>query len=281
MGATQQDARTEPQAAGRSSGGLPEASLPEALTILLTGVVPALVRGLFSPRRSAMRLLGRLDTDRRAVSMIGSIRRRHEGDGVRLLGGKIAVLWGPGAIKEALDRSAEVYDSGSGAKAKGMSHFQPEALTLSHGEEWRDRREFAESVLASSERVHPDAKHFLTVVAEEIARLDIGNTLEWADWERLFDFITLRVIFGDSARENQRLTQLLEQLMGEANRLVALSHGDSYYEFYGEIERALRDPDPGSLIARIPDAHQTDQTRVTHQIPHWLFAMRDTLGMNA
>jgi cytochrome P450 len=33
-------------------------------------------------------------------------------------------------------------------------------------------------------------------------------------------------------------------------------------------------------VARIPDAPQTDKTRVTHQIPHWVFAMRDTLGAN-
>ena len=38
----------------RRPEGLPSASLPEALAVVATGVVPALVRGLFSPRRSAM-----------------------------------------------------------------------------------------------------------------------------------------------------------------------------------------------------------------------------------
>jgi cytochrome P450 len=280
VSATQQDTGSERETAERSAGGLPDASLPEALTILLTGVVPALVRGLFSPRRSAMKLLGRVDADRRAVSLIGSIRRRHEGQGVRLLGGKIVVLWGAQAIKEVLERSAELYASDSGAKAKGMSHFQPDALTLSHGDAWRDRREFTERVLATPERVHPDARHFLTVVAEEVESLHLKTELTWKHWEDLFDHITLRVIFGDEARQNQRLSQLLEQLMGEANRLVGLGHGDSYYEFYGEIERQLRDPDPESLIARFADAPHTDRTRVTQQIPHWMFAMRDTLAMN-
>ena len=280
MSATEQHTATERETAEAPAGGLPEASLPEALTILLTGVVPALVRGLFSPRRSAMKLLGRVDADRRAVSLIGSIRRRHEGQGVRLLGGKIVVLWGAQAIKEVLERSAELYASDSGAKAKGMSHFQPEALTLSRGEEWRDRREFAESVLATPERVHPDAGHFLTVVAEEVESLHIRNELTWAHWEELFDHITLRVIFGDGAREDQNMIKLLEQLMGEANRLVGLSHGEPYYEFYGDIERHLRDPDPESLIARFADAPHSDRTRITHQIPHWMFAMRDTLAMN-
>src|SRR5205085_11993215 len=77
------------------------------------------------------------------------------------------------------------------------------------------------------------------------------------------------------------LTGLLEELMGEANRLVGLKTGDEYYELYGRLERKLADPEPGSLIARFANAPQTDSTRVVHQIPHWMFAMRDTLGANA
>ncbi|HEY8770504.1 MAG TPA: cytochrome P450, partial [Thermoleophilaceae bacterium] len=102
----------------------------------------------------------------------------------------------------------------------------------------------------------------------------------WTEFERLFDRMTLRVIFGDRSRDDQQLTGLLERLMGEANRLVALSETDDYYEFYGLLERHLRDPEPGSLISRFADAPQSDTTRVVHQIPHWIFAMRDTLGAN-
>jgi cytochrome P450 len=180
-----------------------------------------------------------------------------------------------------LEQSADVYDSGSGAKGKGMRHFQPDALTLSHGEEWRDRREFTESVLATSERVHPLGDRFAAVASEEVEALRLGSTLDWKDFERLFDRLTLRVIFGDRARGDQELTELLEKLMSEANRLVGLSHGDDFYELYGGLERQLRDPDPGSLIARFADAPQTDRTRVVHQLPHWIFAMRDTLATNA
>ena len=46
--------------------------------------------------------------------------------------------------------------------------------------------------------------------------------------------------------------------MGEANRLVGLSPSDDYYEFYGRLEQRLRDPEPGSLIARFADAPHTD-----------------------
>jgi cytochrome P450 len=267
--------------AAQAAGGLPSASLPEAVEILVTGVIPALVRGLFVPRRWAMKLLTRIGAESRTVSVLSSVRRKHDGQGVRLLGGRLVVLWGEGAIKEVLDRSADVYASDSGAKAKGMSHFQPDAVTLSRGEVWRDRRAFNEEVLATSERVHPLAGRFLAVVAEEVERLGLGGTLAWEHWERLFDRVTLRVIFGDHARDDQELTALLEMLMGEANRLVGLSYDDPYYEMFARLERYVTNPGPGSLVSRIAEAPHTDVTRITQQIPHWMFAMRDTLGANA
>jgi cytochrome P450 len=262
------------------SGGLPAASVPESVRILLVGVLPSLLRGLFSPRRRAMKWLTALNTDRRAVETLSAIREKHPGQGVRLLGGRMVVLWGDDALREVLDRSADLYASDGGAKAKGMCHFQPDALTLSRGNEWRDRRAFNEHVLATSERVHPFGDRFLAVVADEVARLELDGRLEWQHFERLFDHITLRVIFGDGARDDQELTELLETLMGEANRLVGLKPTDDYYDFYGRLERRLRSPEPGSLVARFAEAPQSDTTRVVHQIPHWIFAMRDTLGAN-
>jgi cytochrome P450 len=281
MSATTEHNQTPAGASETSGGGLASAALPEVLAIVATGVLPALVRGLFSPRRSAMKLLSSIDADGRAVGVLTHARRRHDGQGIKLLGGRLVVLWGEGAIKEVLDGSAEAYVGDSGAKAKGMAHFQPDALTLSRGDDWRDRRRFNEAVLATPERLHPYAARFLSVVAGEIERLGVSRTLAWEDWEQLFDRVTLRVIFGDEARDDQELTARLEKLMGEANRLVALSRSDDYFELYGRLERYLREPGPESLVAQIAQAPQTDRTRIVQQIPHWMFAMRDTLGANA
>src|SRR5215212_12090241 len=123
------------QVAGRRSqeaaGGLGDASLVESLQFVVTGLLPSLARGLFAPRQKAMKLLTRLNTDARAIKVLSAIRDKHGGQGARLLGGRLAVLWGPDAIRQVLDKSADVYGSGSGAKEKGMCHFQPDALTLS------------------------------------------------------------------------------------------------------------------------------------------------------
>jgi cytochrome P450 len=191
------------------------------------------------------------------------------------------VLWGEPAIREVLDGSSDGYAANAGAKGKGMSHFQPDALTMSCGEAWRDRRQFNEAVLAARERQHPLAKRFLAVVADEFGRLRLADRLAWPEWEGLFDHITLRVIFGDEARSDQELTARLERLMRQANRLLGLGPTDDYYELYGALERYLRDPAPDGLIGQIAQSPHGDDTRVVQQIPHWMFATRDTLAANA
>jgi cytochrome P450 len=258
---------------------LPSASPVEAGKVVATGLLPSLARGLFSPRRGTMKRLTALNADRRTVAVLSALKRKHGGEGVRLLGGRMVLVWGEESLREVLDRSADVYAADAGAKAKGMSHFQPDALTLSRGEEWKDRRRFTEAVLATGER-HPDATRMEAVVADEVQRLEVDSTLGWDEWERLFDRITLRIIFGDGHREDTELTQLLEDLMAEANRIAGLSRSDKYYDLYGRLERTLIDPEPGSLVARIADAPHTETTRVVQQLPHWMFAMRDTLGAN-
>jgi cytochrome P450 len=274
------DVKGEPRAAP-AAGGLEDASLAESLQFVITGLLPSLLRGLFKPRERMMNLLTALDTDGRAIRTLSDIRDKHGGQGARLLGGRLAVLWGESAIRDVLDHSADLYASDAGAKKKGMCHFQPDALTISRGSDWRDRRAFNESVLATSQRVHPSGDRFLAVVADEVARLRAGPELTWSDFEALFDHITLRVIFGDRARGDEELTGLLEELMAEANRIVGLGESEEFYDFYGRLEHHLADPEPGSLLGGIHDAPQTDRTRVAHQVPHWMFAMRDTLGANA
>jgi cytochrome P450 len=282
MTATREPTPTRaPQAAPAEGGGLGDASLSESLTVVGVGVLPAIIRGLFSPRPGAMRLLTERNADARTVAELTKLRRKYGGQGLKLLGGRLVVLWGEPAIRQVLDQSADAYAGNAGAKAKGMSHFQPDALTMSYGKEWRNRREFNEKMLAGHDRLHPSAGRFLAVVADEVGRLGLSDRLAWSDWERLFDHITLRVIFGDQAREDQELTSRLERLMGEANRLVGLSPNDDYYELYGTLERYLRDPAPDSLIGQIAQAPHSDETRVVQQIPHWMFAMRDTLAANA
>src|SRR4051794_23991310 len=99
-------AQVEPTKSSPRAADLPEASLGESLRFVATGLLPSLARGLFAPRPRAMKLLTRMNTDARAIKTLDAIRARHGGDGVRVMRGKIAVLWGEPAIREVLDNSA-------------------------------------------------------------------------------------------------------------------------------------------------------------------------------
>src|SRR4051812_17799895 len=159
-----------------------DGSVADDLRFVLTGLLPALARGLFSPRPRAMKWLSRLNTDRRTIAFLDGVRSKYGGDGVRFMRGKMTVLWGEDAIREVLDNSATKYASDAGAKKKGMSQFQPDALTLSRGEDWEDRREFNEHVLATSEEEHPQAARIRDVIEDEVGRLRIGDGLTWERW---------------------------------------------------------------------------------------------------
>ena len=56
--------------------------------------------------------------------MLRSIRENRGGEGVRMLGGRIVTLWGL-AIKEVLDKSADVYDSGPAPRARACRTSSP------------------------------------------------------------------------------------------------------------------------------------------------------------
>jgi cytochrome P450 len=128
--------------------------------------------------------------------------------------------------------------------------------------------------------VHPLAERFLAVVDDEAERLHISGDLAWPQVEELFDHITLRAVLGDRARGDQHVTRLLEKRMHEGNRLVATGSDDELFQMQGRLERYVREAEEGSLVSRFAGAPQSDITRVVNQIPHWLFATRDTLAMN-
>ena len=146
------------------------------------------MRGLFSPRPRAIKLLTAVDADRaHDARSCETSARKHRGQGVRLLGGRIVVLWGEDAIGEVLDRSADVYASGSGAKAKGMYHFQPDALTLSHGEEWKDRRALHRVGAGDVGEAAPGRRRASSRSwRDEVSRLSLDGAgeLEWSQFER-------------------------------------------------------------------------------------------------
>jgi cytochrome P450 len=262
-------------------GPIPHASRFDGLRHNVGHVLPRLLQGTFRPRKRWVSLWSRFHPDFLTVRFMSRLRRKY-GDYVYIdmLGNRTLVVLSPVGVRSVLERSPETYAEPP-LKRRAMSHFQPGALTISRGTEWRDRRRFSEAVLETPSLIHSEGARFHRVAEEEATRLlENTRTVGWSDLEVAFEAITLRVVFGDRARDAGTLTNRLRTLMLEANRPFGLGNSSHFEPFYQELREHLDAAEPHTLAGRCPHAPRTEITRVENQVPHWLFATRDTLPLN-
>jgi cytochrome P450 len=265
---------------------LPSASLLENARFNALVVVPNAVKGLFRPRRQAVAALTRAGVDRRAVGLLRGISRSH-GPGpvwVRVVKDRALLVLSRDDVRRVLGGSPHPFASDPEGKRKGMTAFQPDALTISRDGAWENRRPFNEAVLDTG-RPHRLTDRFAAVVREEAAELLRGadsneGRLEWGAWHRTLRRITRRVVLGDAAREDESLTELLGELMSEANRMPG-EPSERLPELTERIRRYVDAGEEGSLVSLFAEAPSDEETRVEGQVPHWLFATHDTLAINA
>lgn len=258
---------------------IPALSLRDDLLFNLGYVLPLAMQGTFTRDPRWVGFWSRWHPDPAAVKFVRHLRERHRSRVLALHLGltKSVLVLDPADIQHVLDHSPTIY-ADPPPKRKGMSVFQPNAVTISRGDDWRDRRRFNEAVLGSDQPAHQYADQLLRVVREEVA--SAARLERWDDFDGLFARIMRRVIFGRSARDDAELTALLRRLMRAANRPIRFGKPKELEPFYARIRRYLRAPEPGSLVALCRQTPATARTRVENQIPHWMFAMWETLGAN-
>lgn len=266
------------------SKGLPRASLTENARFNALVVVPNAAQGIFKRRRRAVAVAAAAGLDRRAVSLLAGLRRKHEGSPVwvRVAIEPAILVFRERDIRRVLGGSPDPFASDPDAKRNGMIHFQPNAATISRGREWRSRREFCESVLESGSERHSLGERFEAVVGEEVDRMlaGCGGEIGWTPFHRCFQRITRRVIFGDSAADRDDVTELLGELMEAANGMPG-DPADRLGELESGISGLVEAGEAGSLASRFPEAPVDERTEPVGQVPHWMFAMGDTLPTNA
>ena len=243
--------------------------------------VPQVVLGLFKKRQLAMKVASLARADAQGFHLVKGLVERY-GPGpflIRVATDEALLLHAPDDIEFVLGGSPDPFASDPDTKRKGMSAFQPDALTISRGEEWRNRRAFAESVLATGKPLHPLAPRFLRVVREAVGALAGLDTVTWEDLNESFQRVTRRVVFGDRAGGDVGLSERLGELMAAGNSTPG-KPADGYDELLASIQAYVADPDPESLTGRFADAPHDATTNVAGQAIHWLFAMGDTLPLN-
>lgn len=264
---------------------LPSVSLADSVQFNELVIVPNALQGLFKRRTGPVAAATKLDLDGRAIRFVAKLRKKH-GPGpvwVRVMADKALLCLDAEDVARTLDGSPHPFAPDPAAKRKGMSHFQPDALTLSRGELWSNRRAFAEAVLESPAEVHTLAPKFRAVVGQEVdALLDgvgEGESLDFDAWHAAFRRMVRRVVLGDAAAGDEELSSLLATLMGEANGLPE-DESEAYAPYMDRLAGYVEGAEAGALVSLFGAAPSDPDTRVEGQVTHWLFALQDTLALN-
>jgi cytochrome P450 len=256
----------------------PHASIIEGIRFTAQVAVPNVVQGLFRRRRKAVAVAGMTGADKLAVAFMGGLRRSYA-DGpvwIRIAKAQALLLIGSQPIRRVLEGSPDPFASDPEPKRSGMAHFQPHALTISRNPEWEERRRFTEAVLDAGTAQLSD--RFEAVAREEASKLPAQ--LDWEAWNRAVRRVARRIILGDRAGDDERLSEWLGELMDKSN---PPGSGDQslYKNFFAALAKHVNAAQEGSLAALFADAPQGEHTDPAGQAIHWLFALGDTLAINA
>ena len=167
------------------------------------------------------------------------------------------LMFEPADIARALSESPEPLAADPEAKRKGMAHFQPDALTISRGDDWRSRRKFAESILGRA-----PVDHARAVAREEAESLldRCDGEITYEPWNDMIDRIARRVVLGDGAADNTDLSETLADMQASANSMPDEPHPD-VAAFEDWIAKYIDRAEEGSLAALAASAPQDERTK--------------------
>ena len=263
-----------------SGGTLPRATVAETALFLAEVLVPTIAKGPLLRRPRAVGLAERLGLDARAVRRMQKLQARHP-DGpllLRLPFRRQAVALAPEHVRKVLAGSPEPFAVASSEKRAALAHFEPGNVLVSHGPERAVRRALHDRVLDSGQPVHLLAGHFLAVVEQEatalLQRADRAGGLDWDSFLEGWDRMVRRVVFGDGARDDRELTDMLTRLRAGANWAFLKPQRKELRErFLSGIERRTAAAAEGSLAHLMAGLQPSGAAAPAAQVPQWLFAL--------
>jgi cytochrome P450 len=263
-----------------TKGTLPRASLRETMGFLSSVVLPLIGKGVILRRPPVVDMAQRLGLDRRAVRTVQRLRDRH-GPGPVLLPipfHPYALILSPGHVSRVLGRSPEPFATASDEKRAALGHFEPHGVLVSDSAARSVRRPYNEAVLDHPHPMHRLAQRFVAVAEEEAAALIVDarrkGALDWDLFALAWWRMARRVVFGDAAREDNVLTDLIARLRGDANwAFLQPRRRRLRAEFMERLGNHLRRAEVGSLAAVMAATPAAKATDPAGQVPQWLFAL--------
>jgi cytochrome P450 len=277
-------------------------SLWDTLRLLLFVAAPAALWGLVAPNRFFVSRLSRWNTGQWTMRFLRELREKYRCDHLwTWFPFKRTLLVLDPKSMDAVLRSRE-NAADPCLKKWAVSGFAPDALVISSGDEWSDRRYFNESVLDFREP-HRHREAFKEVAFREVAQLTAEpfGALRWADFETLGQRISHQVLLG-SGQINPEMTKQLARLVRRSNWAVLPRRRRYFSAFYEQIEGYLarhrafyrgshgqqandKSLPTGCLMHEsaklLEEGRTTSSTQVPRQIGFWFFVLKDILELHA
>jgi cytochrome P450 len=264
-----------------------------------------LLWGFVAARPFFVPVLVRLNAGQWAVRTFNALRQKHNCDlfWVRfsITGPPTLLALGGGSMDAVLESSQNQADPP--LKKKALSKFIPDALTISSGNEWHDRRKFNTQALDFGRR-HRHSDAFAEIVSAEVAQIPARShpiQLRWADFQRLAQKISQQVLLGPGEL-NRDLTTQLARIVARSNCPLRPKDRSNFSAFYQNIDRYLSrqraaiadasieqrsDDTAASAHCLMHDSAEllekgtaTAATRAPTQIGFWMFVLKDALELH-
>ncbi|MEU7893091.1 hypothetical protein AB0B45_09505 [Nonomuraea sp. NPDC049152] len=251
----------------------------ETLRLAAEVALPIVVQGVILRRPLGVRLAAMARADQRANRLLARLRERHDGGPllvrIPLRGWAVIPLTGDD-VRRTL-HGAE-FTPANREKQGALGHFELDAVLITRDPELRaQRRAFNEEVL------RPDriAEAVRTKVADEVATLPTRGVISWPEFHAAHWRIARRVVLGDSARDDEQLTLLLDRLRGDANwSYLVARRTDARGAFQRRLEAHLSRAEEDSLAGVLAQTRADPAVHPEGQAPQWLFAY-DAAGIAA
>lgn len=253
--------------------------------------VPAFFLGLVAANRFFLGLFSRYDAGRSTARFLDGLRQKYQSD--RLWSwfpwGRTLVVLDQRGIDAVLASEENAADPP--IKKDALSKFIPDALTISSGAEWSDRRRFNEDALGFGGLSHGHRDAFKDIAFRAADQLITeSGELCWADFQALGQSLSHQVLLGSGQVQPDMAAQMAR--MASRANWPGPRQQRCFSAFYGQIDQQLAAHRAGgdsvSSACLMHDSARLlekkgaagEGTRVPTQIGFWFVVLKDVVELH-
>lgn len=252
----------------------------DRLAVVRDVLLPTVMQGTLARRTAVVGLAERYQWDARAVARLKALRAKF-GDGpvvIRVLTRKQVILLKAEHVDRVLRETPEPFATASAEKVSALGHFEPRNSLISRGNERACRRRLSDDALQSDRPVHACGAHFAEIAAAEIRTLVVdhahtGKRLTWDRFSPVWDRIVRRVVLGDGAAPDTKLSEMLLALRHHGNWGFLRPRSKRLFRDYADaLAHHLQRRESGSLAAMLRHNVHDPVSAPPDQYTHYMFA---------